>query len=96
MIATDTRTEALHCAGTAAPTWPSPPTRQPGSRSATPPAGATPTSCSTSPDPANANTLALGAAITRVLGDLAIVGIAGGILPVSLFSVPYEASVQTT
>ena len=45
---------------------------------------------------ANANTLALGAAITRVLGDLAIVGIAGGTLPVSLFSVPYEASVQTT
>jgi propanol-preferring alcohol dehydrogenase len=71
MIATDTRTEALHCAGTAAPTWPSPPTRQPGSGSATPPAGATPTSCSTSPDP-----LAL--------------------TPWPWFSVPYEASVQTT
>jgi alcohol dehydrogenase, propanol-preferring len=42
------------------------------------------------------DTLALAAAVTRVLGDLTIVGIGGGTLPVSFFSVPYEASVQTT
>jgi propanol-preferring alcohol dehydrogenase len=41
-------------------------------------------------------TLALAAASTRVLGDLTIVGIAGGSLPVSFFSVPYEVSIQTT
>ncbi len=41
-------------------------------------------------------TLALGAAATRMLGDLTIVGIAGGTLPVSFFSVPYEVSIQTT
>lgn len=41
-------------------------------------------------------TLALGAAIVGTLGDLTIVGIGGGTLPVSFFSVPYEASVQTT
>jgi propanol-preferring alcohol dehydrogenase len=42
------------------------------------------------------STLALAAAATRVLGDLTIVGIAGGRLPVSFFSVPYEVSIQTT
>jgi propanol-preferring alcohol dehydrogenase len=31
-----------------------------------------------------------------MLGDLTIVGIAGGTLPVSFFSVPYELSIQTT
>lgn len=41
-------------------------------------------------------TLALGAAAVRMLGDLTIVGIAGGTLPVSFFGLPYEASVQTT
>lgn len=41
-------------------------------------------------------TLLLGAAAARVLGDLTIVGIAGGTLPVSFFSVPYEVSIQTT
>ena len=41
-------------------------------------------------------TLALSAAVTRPLGDLTIVGIAGGTLPVSFFSVPYEVSIQTT
>ncbi len=41
-------------------------------------------------------TLAAAAAATRQLGDIIIVGIGGGTLPVSLFSVPYEASVQTT
>lgn len=41
-------------------------------------------------------TLALGAGIVGMLGDLTIVGIGGGTLPVSFFSVPYEASVQTT
>jgi alcohol dehydrogenase, propanol-preferring len=44
----------------------------------------------------SADTLALGAAVVRILGDLTIIGIAGGALPVSFFSVPYEASVQTT
>ena len=42
------------------------------------------------------STLAFGAAATRMLGDLTIVGIAGGTLPVSFFSVPYEVSIQTT
>lgn len=42
------------------------------------------------------STLALGAGATRMLGDLTIVGIAGGTLPVSFFSVPYEVSIQTT
>ncbi|UGT62804.1 NAD(P)-dependent alcohol dehydrogenase [Nocardia asteroides] len=41
-------------------------------------------------------TLALGAAAGRVLGDLTVIGIGGGTLPVSFFSVPYELSVQTT
>ena len=31
-----------------------------------------------------------------MLGDLTIVGIAGGTLPVSYFTVPYEVSIQTT
>ena len=42
------------------------------------------------------STLALGASASRMLGDLTIVGIAGGTLPVSFFSVPYEVSIQTT
>lgn len=41
-------------------------------------------------------TLALGAAAGRQMGDLTIIGIAGGTLPVSFFSLPYEMSVQTT
>lgn len=41
-------------------------------------------------------TLALGAAVGRPLGDLTIVGIGGGTLPVSFFSVRYEVSIQTT
>lgn len=41
-------------------------------------------------------TLAIGAAAARTMGDLTIVGIAGGTLPVSFFSIPYEVSVQTT
>ena len=41
-------------------------------------------------------TLAASASSVRMLGDLTIVGIAGGTLPVSFFGVPYEASVQTT
>ena len=44
----------------------------------------------------NDATLALAAAVTRVQGDLTILGIGGGTLPVSFFGVPYEASVQTT
>lgn len=41
-------------------------------------------------------TLALGAAVGRVLGDFTVIGIGGGTLPVSFFSVPYELSLQTT
>jgi propanol-preferring alcohol dehydrogenase len=41
-------------------------------------------------------TLALGGAVARSLGDLTIVGIAGGTLPVSFFSPSFEVSVQTT
>ncbi|HEY2301999.1 MAG TPA: NAD(P)-dependent alcohol dehydrogenase [Acidimicrobiales bacterium] len=41
-------------------------------------------------------TLQLGASVTRMMGDLTIVGIAGGTLPVSFFTTPYEVSIQTT
>jgi propanol-preferring alcohol dehydrogenase len=41
-------------------------------------------------------TLAAAASCVRTLGDLTIVGIAGGVLPVSFFGLPYETSVQTT
>lgn len=41
-------------------------------------------------------TLAMGAAAARQMGDLTIVGIGGGTLPVSFFSIPYEVNVQTT
>jgi alcohol dehydrogenase, propanol-preferring len=41
-------------------------------------------------------TLALAASTVRSLGDVTIVGIAGGTLPVSFFSVPSEVSIQTT
>ncbi|WP_068111864.1 NAD(P)-dependent alcohol dehydrogenase [Nocardioides dokdonensis] len=41
-------------------------------------------------------TLAAAAASMRPLGDLTIVGLGGGTLPVSFFGLPYEASVQTT
>ncbi|WP_434743486.1 NAD(P)-dependent alcohol dehydrogenase [Micromonospora sp. SH-82] len=41
-------------------------------------------------------TLRLGAAVARTVGDLTVVGIGGGTLPVSYFSVPYEVSIQTT
>lgn len=44
----------------------------------------------------NDQTLGLAAAATRVLGDLTIVGLGGGTLPVSFFRVPYEVSIQTT
>jgi propanol-preferring alcohol dehydrogenase len=44
----------------------------------------------------NKQTMALGASLCRVLGDFTIVGIAGGALPFSFFSVPYETSLQTT
>ncbi|SCL32470.1 D-arabinose 1-dehydrogenase, Zn-dependent alcohol dehydrogenase family [Micromonospora nigra] len=41
-------------------------------------------------------TLRLGVAAARTVGDLTIVGLGGGTLPVSFFGVPYELSVQTT
>lgn len=41
-------------------------------------------------------TMALGAAVTRMTGHLTIVGIAGGSLPVSFFSPAYEVSVAST
>jgi propanol-preferring alcohol dehydrogenase len=42
------------------------------------------------------SSLAVAAAVTRPLGHLTIVGIAGGVLPVSFFGIAYEASVATT
>ena len=41
-------------------------------------------------------TMALGARVSRSLGDLAVVGIAGGTLPFSFFSQAYEVNVATT
>ncbi|GAB3857814.1 NAD(P)-dependent alcohol dehydrogenase [Nocardioides maradonensis] len=41
-------------------------------------------------------TMATAAAVMRQRGDLSVVGIAGGTLPVSFTSVPLEVSVQTT
>jgi alcohol dehydrogenase, propanol-preferring len=41
-------------------------------------------------------TLALGAAISRPLGHLTLVGIGGGSIPFSFFSQPYEVSLATT
>jgi len=41
-------------------------------------------------------TMQLGVQIARPLGDLTVVGIAGGSLPFGFFSVPYEVSLQTT
>jgi propanol-preferring alcohol dehydrogenase len=41
-------------------------------------------------------TLAAAAACARQLGDVTIVGLGGGTLPVSFFGIPYEVSVQTT
>ena len=41
-------------------------------------------------------TLQLAAATVRTLGELTIVGIGGGTLPVNFFNLPYEASVNTT
>jgi propanol-preferring alcohol dehydrogenase len=41
-------------------------------------------------------TIALGAAVSRFLGDVTVVGIAGGTFPFTFFSLPYEASLQTT
>ncbi|WP_449065397.1 zinc-binding dehydrogenase [Planomonospora algeriensis] len=41
-------------------------------------------------------TLALAVAVVRVLGDITVVGIGGGTLPLSFFSPPYEVSVQST
>jgi propanol-preferring alcohol dehydrogenase len=44
----------------------------------------------------NKQTMTLGASLCRALGDFTIVGLAGGALPFSFFSVPYETSLQTT
>jgi propanol-preferring alcohol dehydrogenase len=41
------------------------------------------------------DTMRLGVASARPLGDLTIVGIAGGSYPLGFFSMPYEVSVQT-
>jgi len=41
-------------------------------------------------------TLALAAAVTRPMGHITLVGIAGGALPVSFFGIAYEVSVATT
>jgi len=42
------------------------------------------------------DTLALAVAVSRSLGHITIVGIAGGTLPVNFFGVPYEVSIATT
>jgi alcohol dehydrogenase, propanol-preferring len=42
------------------------------------------------------DTLALGAAVSRPLGHLTLVGIGGGSMPFSFFSQPYEVSLATT
>lgn len=42
------------------------------------------------------DTMALGVAIARTLADLTVVGLAGGSMQLSFFTVPYELSVQTT
>jgi propanol-preferring alcohol dehydrogenase len=42
------------------------------------------------------DTLTLAAGIARQMADITVVGIGGGTLPFGFFSVPYEASVQTT
>jgi alcohol dehydrogenase, propanol-preferring len=44
----------------------------------------------------NDQTLALSVGVARQLADITVVGIGGGTLPLGFFSVPYEASVQTT
>jgi len=42
------------------------------------------------------STLQLAQAVSRPLGDITLVGIAGGAVPFSFFSQPYEVSMQTT
>lgn len=42
------------------------------------------------------STLQLAQAVSRPLGDVTLVGIAGGAVPFSFFSQPYEVSMQTT
>ena len=42
------------------------------------------------------DTLRTATAVARQLSDITIVGLGGGTLPVSFFSVPYEATVQST
>lgn len=41
-------------------------------------------------------TIALGAAVSRFMGDVTVVGIAGGTFAFNFFALPYEVSVQTT
>jgi len=41
-------------------------------------------------------TLALGASVARTLGQLTVVGIGGGSVPIGFFSIAYEVSVATT
>lgn len=41
-------------------------------------------------------TLALAAAVARVMGDLTVIGLGGGALPVRFLAVPHELSVRTT
>ena len=44
----------------------------------------------------NEHTVTLGAAVGRMMGDLTIIGLGGGALPVRFGAVPHELSVQTT
>jgi propanol-preferring alcohol dehydrogenase len=94
IVAVDTRTEALHLAEQvgADRTVPAGDGAVEHIRAATAGHGADVTLDFVGSD----STLSLAAATTRVLGDLTIVGIAGGTLPVSFFGLPYEVSIQTT
>jgi len=44
----------------------------------------------------NEHTVTLGAAVGRMMGDLTIIGLGGGALPLRFGAVPHELSVQTT
>ena len=45
---------------------------------------------------ASERTVALGVAVGRVMGDLTLIGLGGGAVPVRFAAVPHELSVQTT
>jgi propanol-preferring alcohol dehydrogenase len=44
----------------------------------------------------NTDTMTLAASVSRTLGDVTVVGLAGGAYPLSIATIPYEVSMQTT